>query len=127
VLDAGVELESLYTAGITRTFPIGGKFTEAQREVYDLVREAQRAALAEVRPGQAYGAFEQAAMRVLASELEAWGLLPVSAGEALSADGQQHRRFIVCGTGHSWVWTCTTAPPRGRGATGPASWRRVWP
>lgn len=127
VLDAGVELESLYTADITRTFPIGGKFTEAHWEVYDLVREAQRAALAEVRPGQAYGAFEQAAMRVLASELEAWGLLPVSADEALSADGQQHRRFIVCGTGHSWVWTCTTAPPRGRGATGPASWRRVWP
>ncbi|MFD8497000.1 aminopeptidase P family protein [Amycolatopsis sp. NPDC059657] len=100
LLDAGVELDSLYTADITRTFPVGGEFTAAQRKVYDLVHEAHVAALAEVRPGHDYGAFQEVALRVIATGLHDWGLLPVSVDEALSADGQQHRRYIVCGTGH---------------------------
>lgn len=50
LLDTGIEGNSLYTADITRTLPIGGKFTKAQREIYDLVL-AQVAALKQVKPG----------------------------------------------------------------------------
>jgi Xaa-Pro aminopeptidase len=68
--------------------------------VYDLVHTAQLAALEQVRAGSPYRAFHNEAMRVLASGLRDWGLLDVSVDEALGPDGQQHRRFIVCGTGH---------------------------
>ncbi|RSN28835.1 Xaa-Pro aminopeptidase [Amycolatopsis sp. WAC 04169] len=114
LLDAGVEVDSLYTADITRTFPVGGEFTKAQRDVYDLVHKAHVAALGEVRPGQDYGAFQATALRVLAEGLHDWGLLPVSVDEALSPDGQQHRRYIVCGTGHFLgldVHDCAAAHP----------------
>ncbi len=114
LLDAGVEMDSLYTADITRTFPVGGEFTKAQRDVYDLVHKAHVAALAEVRPGRAYGDFQATALKVLAEGLHDWGLLPVSVDEALSADGQQHRRYIVCGTGHFLgldVHDCAAAHP----------------
>jgi Xaa-Pro aminopeptidase len=100
LLDAGVETRTLYTADVTRTFPVTGEFTPAQRQVYDLVHTAQLAALAQVRAGSPYQAFHAEAMRVLATGLHDWGLLDVSVEEALGADGQQHRRFIVCGTGH---------------------------
>src|SRR5262249_58211906 len=50
LLDAGVEAHTLYTADITRTLPISGKFTKEQREIYTLVYEAQAAAFAAVKP-----------------------------------------------------------------------------
>ncbi|WP_410622694.1 aminopeptidase P family protein [Amycolatopsis sp. cmx-8-4] len=114
LLDAGVELDSLYTADITRTFPVSGEFTAAQRDVYDLVHTAHRAALAEVRAGNDFGAFQTTALGVLAKGLHDWGVLPVSVDEALSPDGQQHRRYIVCGTGHFLgldVHDCAAASP----------------
>ncbi len=86
----------------------------AEREVYELVHEAHLAAMAEVRPGQDYVKFEPVAMRVLAIGLHAWGLLSVSVDEALSPQGQQHRRFIVCGSGHFLgldVHGCAAARP----------------
>ena len=100
LLDAGVETRSLYTADVTRTFSVTGEFTAAQRHVHDLVYDSQLAALDAVRPGAPYAAFHAAAMEVLAQGLRDWGVLSVSVEEALSKDGQQHRRFIVCGTGH---------------------------
>ncbi|HEU4948452.1 MAG TPA: aminopeptidase P family protein [Kribbella sp.] len=100
LLDAGVETRTLYTADVTRTFPVTGEFSPAQRRVHDLVHSAQLAALAQVRAGSPYRAFHNEAMRVLAEGLRDWGLLDVSVEEALGPDGQQHRRFIVCGTGH---------------------------
>ncbi|MET1074193.1 MAG: aminopeptidase P family protein [Umezawaea sp.] len=100
LLDAGVEVDTLYTADITRTLPISGEYSAEQRRVYDLVARAQVDALAAVKPGADYRAFHHAAMRVLAEGLDDWGLLPVSVDEALSQDGQQHRRYIVCGVGH---------------------------
>ena len=51
LLDAGVEVDSLYTADITRTLPISGTFSAVQRQVYEAVREAADAAFAIVRPG----------------------------------------------------------------------------
>ncbi|MFI7421307.1 aminopeptidase P family protein [Nonomuraea sp. NPDC049684] len=100
LLDLGVEAESCYTADVTRTFPVSGRFTPAQRQVHDLVERAHRAALAAVAPGRRFSDFHHAAMEVVAHGLADWGLLPVSVDEALSDAGQHHRRYLVCGVGH---------------------------
>jgi len=100
LVDAGVEATSYYTADVTRTFPVGGEFSGAQRQVYHLVHAAHVAAMAEVKPGAPYRTFQSTAMRVLAEGLHDWGLLPVSVAESLEPKGQQHRRYIACGVGH---------------------------
>ncbi|WP_378146967.1 aminopeptidase P family protein [Cnuibacter sp. UC19_7] len=100
LVDAGVELDSLYTADITRTLPVSGRFTDVQRRVYEAVREAADAAFAIVRPGIRFREIHQTAMAVIARKTAEWGLLPVSAEEALEADNQQHRRYMVHGTSH---------------------------
>ncbi|MER5428381.1 aminopeptidase P family protein [Streptomyces sp. NPDC002588] len=100
LLDMGVEANSLYTADVTRTVPVAGTFTPVQRRVHDLVEAAHRAGMDRVRPGATYTDFHFAAMEVLARGLHDWGLLPVSVDEALAPEGQQHRRYIVCGIGH---------------------------
>ena len=100
LLDAGIELDSLYTADVTRTFPVSGTFTEVQRRVYETVREAADAAFAIVRPGIRFKEIHAEAMRVIATRTAEWGLLPVSAEESLEVDKQYHRRYMVHGTSH---------------------------
>ena len=100
LLDAGVEVESYYTADITRTLPISGRFTPVQRQVYEAVREAADAAFAIVRPGIRFREIHATAMQVIARRTAEWGLLPVSAEEALLPENQQHRRYMVHGTSH---------------------------
>ncbi|WP_322411921.1 aminopeptidase P family protein [Microbacterium invictum] len=101
LIDAGVEVDSLYTADITRTIPVSGRFSEVQRRVYETVREAADAAFAAARPGVTFRSVHEAAMRVIAQRTAEWGLLPVTADEALDADrGGQHRRYMVHGTSH---------------------------
>lgn len=100
LLDMGVEMRSGYTADVTRTLPASGTFSDAQRQVHDLVEKSHRAGLAAVQPGRLWADFHAACMEVLAEGLHDWGMLPVSVDEALSADGQHHRRYIVCGVGH---------------------------
>ncbi|MCS5734192.1 aminopeptidase P family protein [Herbiconiux daphne] len=100
LMDAGVELDSYYTADITRTIPVSGRYTEVQRRIYEAVREAADAAFAIVRPGIRFREIHQTAMRVIAERTAEWGLLPVTAEEALEADNQQHRRYMVHGTSH---------------------------
>lgn len=100
LLDLGVETNSYYTADVTRTFPASGEFSPAQRSVHDLVERAHRAGLAAVAPGRNFSDFHTAAMEVVARGLHDWGLLPVSVDEALSPQGQHHRRYLVCGIGH---------------------------
>ncbi|WP_372967438.1 aminopeptidase P family protein [Microbacterium sp.] len=101
LVDAGVEADSLYTADITRTLPVSGTFTEVQRRVYETVREAADAAFEAARIGVRFREVHEAAMRVIAARVAEWGLLPVSAEEALDADaGGQHRRYMVHGTSH---------------------------
>lgn len=100
LLDAGVEAESLYTADITRTLPIDGEYTEVQRRVYQAVLDAADAAFAAAVPGARFRDVHAAAMEVIAARLAEWGLLPVSAEESLSPEGQQHRRWMVHGTSH---------------------------
>ncbi|CAM5364077.1 aminopeptidase P family protein [Corynebacterium variabile] len=113
LLDMGIEMESRYTADVTRTIPVSGTFTDAQRAVYDIVVASQRAGLAVCTPGHRYSDFHFASMQVLAEGLDDLGLLPVSVDEALSADGQHHRRYIVCGVGHHLgldVHDCSHSP-----------------
>lgn len=100
LLDMGVEARSFYTADVTRTVPASGSFTTVQRDVHDLVEKSHRAGLAAVSPGRLFADFHAEALRVIAEGLHDWGLLPVSVDEALSPDGQHHRRYIVCGIGH---------------------------
>ncbi|MEQ4717077.1 aminopeptidase P family protein [Nonomuraea sp. B19D2] len=100
LLDMGVEVRSHYTADVTRTFPVSGAFSPAQRQVHDLVEKAHRAGMAQVGPGRRFTDFHHAAMEVIARGLDDWGLLPVSVDEALSDHGQHHRRYLICGIGH---------------------------
>lgn len=101
LVDAGVEADSLYTADITRTLPVSGAFTEVQRRVYETVREAADAAYAAAQVGARFRDVHTAAMAVIAERTAEWGLLPVTAEEALDADaGGQHRRYMVHGTSH---------------------------
>ena len=101
LLDAGVEAESLYTADITRTLPVSGAFSPAQRQVYEAVLEAQAAGLAAAKPGATFSDVHAAAIAVIARKLEEWGVLPVSAQESLDpTTGGHHRRWMVHGTSH---------------------------
>ena len=100
LIDAGVEIDSLYTADVTRTLPVSGTFSPAQRKVYDAVLEASEAAFAVARPGLRFRELHAAAMEVLAHRLEEWGLLPGTAAESLSPEGQWHRRWMPHGTSH---------------------------
>ncbi len=100
LVDAGIELDSLFTADITRTLPISGKFSEVQKEIYDVVLEAADAAFEVCRPGNRFRDMHNEAMKVIANHCERWGILPVTAEEALRPENQQHRRWMVHGTGH---------------------------
>jgi Xaa-Pro aminopeptidase len=100
LLDAGVEMESLYTSDVTRTLPVNGKFTEAQRKIYLLVYEAQQAAIATIKPGAKFRDFHRAAQEVIAKGLAEWGVLPISAEESLDPEVGLHRRWTLCSTGH---------------------------
>ena len=114
LVDAGVESEELYTADITRTLPMSGKFSKEQREIYDLVQEAQEAAFKAVKPGNEFLAPHWAAMTTLAHGLERLGLLPCSAEEALKPENQFYKRFTLHGTSHMLgmdVHDCSHARP----------------
>ncbi|MFF5204427.1 aminopeptidase P family protein [Streptosporangium sp. NPDC000396] len=100
LLDAGVETDNLYTADITRTLPLSGRFNPVQRQVYELVYEAQTAAIATLRPGARFRDFHRAAMRVIAEGLHDWGVLKISADEAMEADSGLYRRYTLCSSGH---------------------------
>ena len=100
LLDAGVEVDSLYTADVTRTLPVDGKFTDVQRKIYEAVREAADAAFAVAKPGIKFREIHAAAMQVIARKVAEWGLLEISAEESLQVDKQFHRRWMVHGTSH---------------------------
>ncbi|WP_308799313.1 aminopeptidase P family protein [Agromyces silvae] len=100
LLDAGVEMDSYYTADITRTFPVNGTFSDVQRKIYEAVLDAADAAFAMVRPGAVSRDIHATAMRVIAQRTAEWGLLPVSADESLEPENQFHRRYMVHGTSH---------------------------
>jgi len=99
LIDAGCELDG-YASDITRTFPVNGRFTQAQRDVYELVLSAQLAAIEKVRAGNAWNDPHDTAVRVLAQGLIDLGLLQGSLAEAL--EKESYKRFYMHRTGH-WL------------------------
>ena len=100
LVDAGAELDSLYTADVTRTIPVNGKFSKEQLWVYNTVLEAADAAFAVVKPGIRFREVHNAAIEVIARRVAELGVIPVTAEEALEKDNQHHRRYMVHGTSH---------------------------
>jgi len=98
LLDAGVETHTLYTADVTRTLPVNGRYSDLQRTIYDAVYEAQEAGIAAVKPGAAYRDFHDAAQRVLTEKLVEWGLVEGPVERVLELGLQ--RRWTLHGTGH---------------------------
>jgi Xaa-Pro aminopeptidase len=103
LIDAGCEFDS-YAADITRTFPVNGRFSEAQKTLYELVLRAQDAALAAVVPGRPYSGVHEAALAVLAEGMLDLGLLDKA--KYGSVDNVLAERaytpFYMHGTGH-WL------------------------
>jgi Xaa-Pro aminopeptidase len=100
LLDLGVEGRELYTADVTRTVPVSGQFSPAQREIYEIVYQAQEAGFAAVTPGVAYADVALACNRVLAEGLYDLKLLPCPVDEALSKENMSYRRWTLHGFGH---------------------------
>ncbi|WP_426116565.1 Xaa-Pro aminopeptidase [Massilia sp. PWRC2] len=103
LIDAGCELDG-YAADISRTFPVNGRFTEPQRQLYELVLAAQAAALAVARPGLPYAGMHDAATAVLAGGMLELGLLEravVGNVDDVIAE-RAHQQFYMHGTGH-WL------------------------
>ncbi len=99
LLDAGCEFE-YYASDVTRTFPVNGRFSPAQRAVYQVVLEANRAAIACVRPGRHWNAPHEAAVRVITQGLVKLGLLKGRVATLIKSGA--YRRFFMHRTGH-WL------------------------
>jgi Xaa-Pro aminopeptidase len=100
LIDAGVELDSLYTADITRTFPVSSKFSKAQRDIYMIVYRAQSAGIAAVKPGAKFKDIHNACMREIAKGAHELGVLPVSVEESLKEENGFHRRWQFHSSSH---------------------------
>ncbi|HEX7439147.1 MAG TPA: aminopeptidase P N-terminal domain-containing protein [Caldimonas sp.] len=103
LIDAGCEIDG-YASDVTRTFPASGRFSAAQRELYEIVHAAQQAAIAATRPGARQRDAHHAAVRVLAQGMLDSGLLDRNVVGDLDAviESAAYRAFYMHGTGH-WL------------------------
>jgi len=103
LIDAGCELDG-YASDITRTFPTNGRFSPAQRRLYDLVLQAQKAAIAATRPGKRFMDPHNAAVRVLAQGMLDTGLLSKQKHGRVDdvIESGAYRQFYMHRTGH-WM------------------------
>jgi Xaa-Pro aminopeptidase len=99
LIDAGCELDG-YASDITRTFPVNGKFSAVQKDVYQLVLAAQAAAISQVKPGNSWNDPHQAALHTLAQGFIDLGLCQGSVDAVLEAE--DYKRFYMHRTGH-WL------------------------
>lgn len=99
LIDAGCEMDG-YAADITRTFPVNGKFSAAQKDIYEMVLTAQEAAIAVAKPGNTWDAPHEAALRVLAAGMIDFGLVQGSLDAVLESG--DYKRFYMHRTGH-WL------------------------
>jgi len=99
LIDAGCELDG-YASDITRTFPVNGKFSAAQKDVYELVLAAQAAAIAQVRPNQHWNAPHEAALDILVQGFIDFGWCQGSKDAVLESGA--YRQFYMHRTGH-WL------------------------
>lgn len=99
VVDAGCESEeTLYSSDITRTVPVGGKFSSRQREIYEIVLNANLKAIEAIKPGIPYREIHLLAARVITDGLKAAGLMKGDTDEAVAAGA--HALFFPHGLGH---------------------------
>lgn len=104
LIDAGCELSS-YASDITRTFPVNGRFSGPQRDLYQIVLDAQQAAIAKTRPGTPYNVPHEAAVKVLAQGMLDVGLLRGSLDSVIEQGDKReggYFRFYMHRTGH-WL------------------------
>ena len=99
LIDAGAEYD-FYAGDITRTFPVNGKFTPSQKALYTIVLNAQKAAIAAVKPGNHWNQPHEAAVRVLTAGLIDIGLLEGKLEELI--ENNSYREFYMHRTGH-WL------------------------
>lgn len=99
LIDAGASY-GYYNADITRTFPVGERFTEEQQILYELVLAAQEKAIAQIQPGNPYNAFHDAAVRVLTEGLVTLGLLVGDVDKLI--EEEKYKPFYMHRTGH-WL------------------------
>ena len=99
LVDAGCELDC-YASDITRTFPVSGKFSEPQRLLYQLVLDAQHAAIDAVRPGNSWHAPHETAVKVLTRGLVKLGLLKGQPAQLVKKEA--YSKFYMHKTGH-WL------------------------
>ena len=99
LIDAGCEVDG-YAADISRTFPVNGLFSAPQRDVYEVVLEAQRRAIDQVRPGRSFDAYHEAAVKTLTEGLRELGLLKGAVDDIIEQGA--FRRFYMHKTGH-WL------------------------
>jgi len=98
VNDSGAESPLHYASDITRTIPIGGRFSPKQRDIYSIVLDAQETAIRAVRPGVEFRAIHRLACETLMAGLKQLGLVKGDPAEAVQADA--HTLFFQCGLGH---------------------------
>ena len=98
VVDAGAESVMHYASDFTRTTPVGGKFTQKQREIYEIVLAANNTATSLIKPGVTYLSVHLAASEVLASGLKELGLMKGDVKEAVKNGA--HALFMPHGLGH---------------------------
>ena len=101
LIDAGSEYRG-YASDITRSWPINGKFTDAQREIYQLVLDSQEAAIAECKVGNPYNAPHEAARRVLAEGLIKLGVISQSIEDSLDPVSGHLKHWYMHNTSH-WI------------------------
>ena len=101
LIDAGAEFRG-YASDITRSWPISGTFTEAQREIYEVVLESQLAAIDACQVGNLYTAPHDAARRVLAEGLIRFGVISQSLDDALDMETGELKRWYMHNTSH-WI------------------------
>ena len=102
LVDAGCEVEG-YASDITRTWPVNGQFTDAQREIYELVLSAELAGIEACQPGSPWLSMHRATSMVLAAGLIELGILDCSIEEAIGEENDfngPYRNFFMHGTGH---------------------------
>ncbi len=99
LIDAGCELD-YYASDVTRTFPVGGRFSDPQRRLYEWVLAAQEASIAAIRPGATLDDIHDASVRVLAEGMVKEGLLEGSVEEVIASGAYQ--QFYMHRTSH-WI------------------------
>jgi Xaa-Pro aminopeptidase len=120
LIDAGCELDG-YASDVTRTFPVSGKFSRAQKDLYELVLAAQNAAIAAVKPGNRWDEPHNAAVQTLARGFVDLGLCAGPVEQVIQTE--DYRRFYMHRTGH---WLGLDVHDAGEYKTG-GEWRRLEP